>query len=25
MVDTNKYSESFNIFLNFVPSQNANK
>lgn len=25
MVDTNKYSEGFNMFLNFVPSQNANK
>jgi len=25
MVDTEKYSEGFNAFLNFVPSQNANK
>jgi len=25
MVDTNKYSEGFNMFLNLVPSQNTNK
>jgi len=25
MVDTDRYSEGFNAFLNFVPSQNANK
>ena len=24
-VDSNKYSEGFKAFLNFVPSQNANK